>query len=171
MLKRYNNNSAIRNHRTEFFLSLVVFPSNNDSIPIFSRRVLLNRSEVLHCNVCATYVQPSKLNVDQHMTGKKHISKIELLEKSAFWFKIEDVKDRSLVGLEYLLELHQVPNVPDSLYYVCMMCNIHGNFDEILGHYAANEHRVKFLVRYIVNCTVKDLKSNFFEGETFPWTF
>lgn len=58
---------------------------------------------------------------------------------------IDNCKEMSLIGLEYVLELTPNNNA-DQPSYFCVLCEIHDDPENILLHVSSFNHRSKYLV-------------------------
>lgn len=58
---------------------------------------------------------------------------------------IDNCKDMSLVGVEYVLELRP-KRISDQARYFCVLCESRYEVEEILTHISSYNHRSKYLV-------------------------
>lgn len=79
---------------------------------------------------------------------------------------IDNCKDMSLIGLEYVLEL--TPNrTADEPSYLCVLCETRDDLESILLHVSSFNHRSKYLVSWWM---IFFAPQSFHQTNTIDWT-
>lgn len=73
--------------------------------------------------------------------------------------KIDKCKNMSLIGLEYLMELHLGDDKEPG--YLCVLCEKRGDPRTIMDHITSYKHRLKYLVKPILFRLIFEFISNF----------
>jgi len=145
-----------------------VEPETGEIKPIFTHKEDKGNI-IVRCEICNLQAV-GKYNLDTHRGGKKHRANVEKYEMSSsdiappgeenivphepiIYKLFDNFKEAPLVGLEYLVEIINGPNVDPT--YECLLCQTTLDAKEVISCICSAKHRLKYLEKFYATARAK----------------